>query len=185
MKNDDKVRFGEFSTIFQGKIFTIKQRPIIYPDGRKEIFEYCQRFNSVTVLAFDERKRLLLTREFREGRNEYVWFLPAGKVDHGETPEQAMQRELREEIGKRADTYRLLFTKPAGSSYFLWDIYVFAAKDLIADPLKPEEFFPIEVVPMPLAQAVDMALADQLGNIFLAYNIIRFDYMLKKGEFSW
>lgn len=185
MENEYRVQFGEFETMYQGKIFTVKQRPVIYPDGHEEIFEYCQRFDSVTVLAFDEQQRLLLTREFRESRNEYVWFLPAGKIDQGETPEQAMQRELREEIGKRANTYRLLFTRPAGSSYFFWDIYVYVAKNLQDDPLKPEEVFPIEVVPTPLAKAVDMALADQLGNVFLAYNVIRFAHMLERGEFSW
>jgi len=65
-----------------------------------EKHEYCQRFDSVTVLAFDEDDNLLLTQEFRAAKEKYIWFLPTGKIDPGESPLQAAQREMQEEIGK-------------------------------------------------------------------------------------
>jgi len=180
-----KVKFGKFKTTYKGKIFNIKQRPIIYPDGSEAEHEYCQRFDSVTILAFDEQNRLLLTKEFREASNKYVWFLPCGKVDPGEKPEQSAQRELREEIKYRANTLKLLFKRPSSSSYFLWDTFVFVAKDLVSDPLEQEEHFPIEVVPTELEKAVDMALNGEIENNFLAFHIIRFNYMIKNGQFEW
>ncbi|MFH1291691.1 MAG: NUDIX hydrolase [bacterium] len=185
--NDEnlKVEFGEFETVYSGKIFNVKQREVTYPDGTVKTHEYCERFDSVTVLAFDEQDNLLLTREFREGKNKYVWFLPCGKIDPGETAEQAVQREMREEVGKRAKTLKLLFKRPASSNYFLWDTYVYVAKDLIEDPLEAEEYFPIEVVPTPLDKAMEMALSGEISNLFLAYNILRFDYLKKHGEFKW
>ena len=111
MNEDKKVKYGPFETIYEGGIFKIKHRKIFYPDGSEQTHEYCQRFDSVTALVFDEKDRILLTREFRESRNRYVWFLPSGKIDKNEKPEQAMQRELREEIGKRANTLKLLFER--------------------------------------------------------------------------
>lgn len=180
-----KVQLGPFETLFKGKIFKVKQRQITYPDGFKMNHEFCERFDSVTVLAFDKQDRLLLTREFREGSNKYVWFLPCGKVDPGEKPEQTAQREMREEIKKSAKEIKLLFKRPAGSSYFLWDTYIFVAKDLIDDPLEAEERFPIEVVPTELDKAVEMAISGKIENVFMAFNIIRFSHMLQNGEFSW
>jgi len=180
-----KIQLGPLETLYEGKIFKVKQREITYPDGFKMNHEYVQRFDSVVILAFDKQGRLLLTREFREGRNKYVWFLPCGKVDPGEVPEQAAQREMREEIKQRANILKLLFKRPASSSYFLWDSYVFVATDLVDDPLEAEERFPIEVVPTDLEKATKMALSGEIENIFLAFNILRFNYMLKGGEFTW
>lgn len=182
---DQKVQHGQLETVFEGNIFNIKRRDITYPNGEVERHEYCERFNSATILAFDKNNNLLLTREFRVGTNAYIWFMPTGKIDKGETPVESAQRELREEIGKRAEIIKPIFSGPASSSYFLWDVFVFAAKDLIDDPLVPEEKFPIELVPTPMDKAVQMAMDGTIENQFLAFYIIRFDYMLKHGQFKW
>src|SRR3990167_6927899 len=39
---------------------------------------------------------------------EHSWQFPQGGIKHGETPEQAMYRELEEEIGLKADHVRIL-----------------------------------------------------------------------------
>lgn len=180
-----KVKYGPFNTLYKGKIFNIKQREVFYSNGHKELHEYCERFDSVTILAFDSKKRLLLTREFRTDEQKYVWFLPTGKIDYGESPRVAAQRELREESGFKAKTMRRVFKRPASSGYFLWDIYVYTAKDLVPDPLKCDEQFAIEVVPTPLKKAVKMALDGTIVNQFLAYYIIRIEYMIRQGLFKW
>lgn len=179
------VQFGDFKTVFTGNIFSIKRRDVIYPNGELETHEYCERFDSVTVLAFDNNDKLLLTREFRVAKEKYIWFLPTGKIDPGEKPLEAAQREMQEEIGKRAKIMKPLFSGPASSSYFLWDIHVFVAKDLIDDPLEPEEKFPIELRPTSLEKAVEMAMDGTIDNQFLSYYIIRLDYMLRTGKFKW
>jgi ADP-ribose diphosphatase len=185
MKN--KVKFGSFETVYEGRIFKIKKREVTFPDGFKQTHEYCQRFNSVTVLPFDEKGRLLLTREVRIGEQcRKEWFLTCGRIDKGETARQAAQRELREEIGYRAKTLKLINKKSSGSEYFIWDIYLFVAKDLVKAPLSSgDEHFPIEVVPTPLNKAVKMALDGTIQNESIAFHIIRFDYMLKHGQFKW
>ena len=185
MDKEDKVKLGELETVFEGKVFKIKRRQVTYPNGEKETHEYCQRFNSATILPFDKDGNLLLTREFRIGENKRIWFLPTGGIEEGEEPVEAAQRELREEIGKRAQIIKLLFSDKASSSYFLWDVHVFVVKDLVDDPLEREEKFVIDVVPTPMNKAVKMAMDGTISNQFLAYYIIRFDYMLKNGQFRW
>jgi len=185
MEKDCKAKFGSYETMYNGIVFSIKQRDVIYPNGERERHEYCQRFDSVTILPFDQDGNLLLTKEYRIAKEKYIWFLPTGKVDKGETPIVAAQRELREEAGQRADSLKLLFDSPASSSYFLWNVYVFVAKDLVKDPLPAEEKCPIEVIPTPMKEAVRMAMDGTIENQFLAYYIIRFDYMLENNQFSW
>jgi|SRR3989339_763809 len=176
-----KIKYGPFTTLYKGRIFNIKQREVFYSNGHKELHEYCERFDSVTILAFDNKKRLLLTREFRTDEQKYVWFLPTGKIDGNEKPHVAAQRELQEESGFKAKTMRLVFKRPASSGYFLWNIYVYIAKDLVFNPLKRDEQFAIEVVPTSFKKATQMALDGTITNQFLAYYIIRIEYMIRQG----
>lgn len=179
-----KIKYGKMNKVYEGIIFDIHQRDILFPNGDKKVFEYCRRPDSVTIFAFDEKNRLLLINEFRHGFNKNTWFLPAGRVEKGESHLQAAKRELREETGYSAKIFKKVFQK-SPSNTLLWDIFIYAAKDIRYAPLKGDEDFPIKVVPTPLSKAVKMALDGTIENEFIAYNIIRFDYMLKHGEFKW
>ena len=187
MDKNSKVKFGPFETTYEGRIFKIKKREVLFPDGAKQTHEYCQRFNSITVLPFDDKGRLLLTRETRIGEKiSEEWFLTCGRIDKGETARQAAQRELREEIGYKAKTLKLINKKSSGSEYFIWDIYLFVARDLVKESLNSgDEHFSIEVVPTPLNKAVKMAMNGTIKNENIAFHIIRFDYMIKHGQFKW
>ena len=87
-----KVRLGPKNQVYKGTIFTILQRDVFFPNGQKKLFEYCVRPDSVTVLPFDSKGRLLLIKEYRHGQHD-VWFLPAGRIDKGESPLEAAKRE--------------------------------------------------------------------------------------------
>ena len=56
------------------------------------------------MMAVDDRRRILLVRQYRLPARDYFWELPAGRVDPGETVLQAARRELREETGLREAT---------------------------------------------------------------------------------
>ena len=57
---------------------------------------------SAVMMAMDDKKRILLVRQYRLPAEKYMWELPAGKVDEGEKPMQAAKRELAEETGYKA-----------------------------------------------------------------------------------
>jgi ADP-ribose pyrophosphatase len=62
----------------------------------------------VVVVAVTPRGQILLVRQFRMAAEAVTLELPAGHIDPGETPEQAARRELLEETGYEADTFKLL-----------------------------------------------------------------------------
>jgi 8-oxo-dGTP pyrophosphatase MutT (NUDIX family) len=126
-----------------------------------------------------------MLKEQRRRNKKPEWFLPSGKIDSGEKPLIAARRELQEEAGYRARTMKLAYKKYSSSTTLFWDIYVFAAKDLEWKPLQGDEIYPIEVVPVSLKKAVELAKSGEIKNEFIAYTIIRFVEMVKSGRFKW
>lgn len=185
MKKKSAKKIQKGKVVYSGKIFTITQKPVSFPDGSKTIFEYCERPASVSTLAFNEKNELLMIKEYRQGFKKNVWFLPGGRMDQpNDTPRSAAQRELREETGFRAKKMKRV-SKNSPSNTLIWDIYLYTAKDLVYDPLPQDEFEHITVHFVPIDQAVQMALDGTIENEFISYYIIRFNYMLSHGQFSW
>jgi ADP-ribose pyrophosphatase len=180
-----KIRFGKLKTEYKGSIFTIKKRNVWLEDGSKHVFEYCQRPASVSMLALNDKNELLMIKELRYGHNKNVWFLPGGRVDQkNDTPKKAVIREMREESGYRAKDIKLLYKKSQGST-LIWDIYIFAGKNLVFDPLPKDFCEKTKTYFVPFKKAVQMALDGTIENEFISYNIIRFGQMLKNKEFKW
>jgi len=180
-----KLKYGPFKKVYSGIIFEIDQRPVRYPDGTRKIFEYCSRNDSVVIMPFDDRGRLLLIREFRHRHGGNVLFLPAGRRDKKhESPLKAAHRELREETGFDAKIWKHFHTK-FPTENLLWTAHVFLAKNLFPALLVGDEDFPIKLVPTSIKKAAQLALDGKIENEFLAYNIIRLEYLMRRGRLGW
>ena len=59
-----------------------------------------KRQASVVLIPMPDAGHVVLIRQYRYVLNRWIWELPAGSVDSGETPEAAARRECHEEIGK-------------------------------------------------------------------------------------
>lgn len=85
--------------IYDGIMFNIYHCDVELFDGSKAKFEYLTRQDSVTILAFPSPDTIILTRQEQPGRPEPFIDFPGGRVDEGETHEQAALREFQEETG--------------------------------------------------------------------------------------
>jgi 8-oxo-dGTP diphosphatase len=61
------------------------------------------------LVVVREDGRVLILRRAQESTGGGMWCLPGGKIDYGDTVEQAAVRELQEETGLRAGDLRFLF----------------------------------------------------------------------------
>jgi ADP-ribose pyrophosphatase len=91
------------------------------------------------MMAVDARKRILLVRQYRLPAERYLWELPAGRLDPGETTLQAARRELREETGYTARKWSKLASFWASPGFLAEPMTIFLAEDLTAGQATPME----------------------------------------------
>jgi 8-oxo-dGTP pyrophosphatase MutT (NUDIX family) len=140
-------------TVWEGQIATVRVDRIRYDDGDEADRERVSHPGAVAVVAHDG-ERIFLVRQPREAVDEQSLLeLPAGKLDaDGEGPLETAKRELAEEIGKGARTWRHLTTFYTSPGFVEEVCHVYVATDLYDESAEAEEDERIEIVEAPLAE---------------------------------
>ncbi len=139
----------ESEEIWKGHIGTVKVQRFRHDDGEVVQREVVEHPGAAVMLPFDG-DRIWLVRQPREIVGEEALLeLPAGKLNGGEVLDTA-KRELREEIGMAAATWKFLTSFYASPGFTDEEIHAFLATDLSEDPLEADENERIEVVKEPL-----------------------------------
>ena len=90
--------------VFEGKVFNVDRDEVRLPHGRTVRMDVVRHPKSVVLVPIPEAGHVILIRQYRHAVRHWLWELPAGSVDEGESPEQAARRECHEEIGQVPDT---------------------------------------------------------------------------------
>jgi ADP-ribose pyrophosphatase len=147
--------------VYRGPVFWVTSERIIEPSGVRVLREVVRHSGSVVVLATLERSGttfLLLERQYRHAAESYLWELPAGRIDKGEKPLPAAKRELLEETGYTARSWKRILKFFASPGFVAEPMTVYWARGLKAGPAQPEDDEVIEQQLVPLAKAVKMVL---------------------------
>jgi 8-oxo-dGDP phosphatase len=128
----------------RGRIFSVRTDDVQMPGGEVAARDVVEHPGAVAVLALDEQDRVLLVRQYRHPAGGLLWELPAGLRDvDGERLLAAAQRELAEETGCRAGSWKTLadcLTSPGMSSE---RIRIFLARGVAEIPPAERDFTPV------------------------------------------
>ena len=86
--------------VYDGKVFDVDRDKVRMPNGREVTVDVVRHPKSVVLIPVPEPGHVILIKQYRYAVNAFLWELPAGSVDEGESPEQAAKRECHEEIGQ-------------------------------------------------------------------------------------
>lgn len=134
------------------RLFQVEQIGLRFSNGSEVEYERLRSSGpgAVLVVPVLEENTLILIREYVAGMDRYELSFPKGVIDPGETPEQAADREIMEEIGYGAKHIRLLRVLSVAPGYSNFRTHVVLATDLYARKLDGDEPEDIEVVPWAL-----------------------------------
>ena len=116
--------------IYRCSIFSVNEEEANDPTGFHIKRSIIRHPGSAVIVPVDEKGRMLLVRQFRLPADRYLWEIPAGKIDDGEDAFQAAQRELGEETGLRAKTWKELVSFYPSPGYVAEKMTIFRATDL-------------------------------------------------------
>jgi len=144
-------------TAFEGRIAKVRVDRFRYDDGEEAEREIVDHPGAVAVVAHDGEKLYLVAQPREAVDEQSLLELPAGKLDEeGEGPEETAKRELAEEIGKGARTWRFLTRFYTSPGFAAEECHVYLATDLYDEQAEAAENERIEIVERPLSQLDDV-----------------------------
>ena len=145
---------------FEGPLFRVLREEVREPGDKTSSRDIIRHNGSVVILAVvDASKKdplIVMERQYRHAAGQYLWEVPAGKMDEGEERLAAAKRELKEETGYRAKKWTKLVRYFASPGFLGEWMQVFLAEGLIAGEATPEEDELLEVVLVPLSEVLQM-----------------------------
>jgi ADP-ribose pyrophosphatase len=153
--------------VFDGKVFGVDRDRVRMPNGREVTVDVIRHVPSAILVPVPEPGHVILIRQYRYPINRWLWELPAGSVDEGETPEQAARRECHEEIGQVPDTIVRLGSMFPTPGYCDEEMFFFRVSGLTvpAEAAVPDEDEDIEVHVFTLKEARDMVRRGEITDM--------------------
>jgi ADP-ribose pyrophosphatase len=179
-KKQAKARIASSRIVYRGPVFWVTTDHVVEPGGIKVRRDLIHHSGSVVVLAVDDSRptpRVLLERQYRHAAQDYLWELPAGRIDPGENELKAAQRELIEETGYRAEHWRRILKFYASPGFVAETMAVYLATGLRKGEAEPEEDEIIHHRMVPLPKAVQMILNGSIRDAKTISSVLWLDHM--------
>ncbi len=132
-------------TVFQGRILRVNVETVRLPNGHVSDLEIIHHPGGAAVVAVDAALQVCLLRQYRHAAGGWIWELPAGKLEPQEPPLVTASRELVEEAGWRARSWKSLGNYVSSPGVFTEIVHLYLARELDSVKMAPEEGELLEV----------------------------------------
>ena len=159
--------------VFEGRVFSVEVTKRRFPDGRERTVEIVRHAPSVVLIPFLADGRVVIVKQYRAPLDRETWEFPAGRVDSGESAEDAARRECEEEIVRVPGSLirlRALYPTPGFCDE---ELIFFRLSDLREpppdSPHKPDEDEQIETRQVTIDEARAMVERGEIVDLKTAY----------------
>jgi len=163
--------------IHTGRVVTLNVDQVRFPDGRVGEQEIIRHTGASVVVPFlsdpqSSDPQLLLIRQYRYAANEYLYELPAGRPNPGETPAECAARELREETGCVAEHLEALLSAYTTPGFTDERLHLFVAHGITRRETEfdPDEY--VEAFPVTMSRALEMVRTGEIEDMKTALGIL-------------
>lgn len=151
-KIKQKPKILRSKSIARTRLFNVEELDLEFSNGETRTYErlVAGQNGAVMIVPILDNSHILLIREYSAGTDDYQLAFPKGLIEKGETPEQAANRELKEEVGHGAKTISALKKMTLAPGYLTHKMNLLLAEDLYPETAEGDEPEPLELVKWPL-----------------------------------
>ena len=176
-----KPKILNIETLATTRVFNIERLDLEFSNGEKRQYERLKPpgNGAVLVIPMLDDDTVVMIYEYSGGTDRYELALTKGKIDAGETPLEAANRELIEEIGYGSNKLTFLKTMTLAPGYQSNITHIILAQDLYEASAEGDEPEPLEMVEHKLSNLEDLVYFDDLTEartiaaLYMAKEIIK------------
>lgn len=161
---NQKPKIQAIRQIANTKLFKIEEMDLLFSNGETACYERIKGSESsgaVLIIPVLDREFILI-REYCAGVDRYEWMFPKGKMESGESPVIAANRELQEEVGYAAKKLRYLKAMSLAPGYIGHSTHLVLATELYPSRLEGDEPEPLQVQHFPLSDIDQLVWQDDI-----------------------
>ena len=148
--------------LHEGPVGRWVEEVVALPNGKHATLQVLHHPGAAAVVPFVSRDRILLLRQYRHAAGGFIWEVPAGKLDPGESPEHCAARELEEETGFRAGRLQRTGSILTTPGFTDERIQLFCAFDLEPGQLAQEDQEVIEIHELEFSDVLEMTDREEI-----------------------
>lgn len=165
--------------LYEGKILNLRVDTVELPDKKYSKREIVEHPGGVSIIAITDDNSLILVKQYRKAAENFLYEIPAGKLELSEEPRETAIRELKEETGYEATKLTYLWEFYTSPGYCNERIHLFLGEGLIETDAEPEPGEFIEKVKVPIDDLMKMIERGEIVDsktiigIYFAMNYIK------------
>jgi 8-oxo-dGDP phosphatase len=162
-------------TLHTGNIFALRRDEVRMPGGNLATREVVEHYGAVAIVAMDDSKNIPMVYQYRHAFRRRLWELPAGLLDvAGEPPHLTAARELREEVGLQAGTWRVLVDLNTAPGFSDESVRVYLATELseVDRPKAHDEEADMTMRWVPIDEAARLVIGGEVLNSIAVAGIL-------------
>lgn len=163
--------------IYTGRVLNLDVDQVRFPDGSTGELEMIRHPGASAILPFlsdprGEDPQILLIKQYRYAAEDFLYEIPAGRIDPGEDPLTCARRELMEETGCTASSLEHLYTFYTTPGFIDEKIHAFMATGLEQGEAgrEADEFMTVET--MTLSRALELIHKGEIRDAKTALTIL-------------
>lgn len=178
-KTHNPWRTHSSKTIYSNPWIKLREDQVTCPDGSPGIYSVVEGAVATGALAVDDEGQVVLVGQYRYPTDCYSWEIVAGGAKPGETPMEASQRELQEEVGLVAARWEMLGA-PVHTSNCISNetAYLYLARDLHDVPSSPDHTEVLQIKKMPFKAALEAVHRGEITDAMSIIAIMRAERLL-------
>ena len=146
----------EVWNLHKGKVFRLSKERLTLPNGETVELEIIHHPGAAAIVPLLADRRVVMIKQYRHAVGRFLWEVPAGTINPGESPIECAKRELPEEVGYRAHVFQKIGEIYPVPGYSDEHIHIFLATGLTPGRQNLDTDEVLDVKPIALEEALEM-----------------------------